>query len=306
MMVYRCGFFLALLLGLFCNVSCTRHVGKAPETDAVLMSKLAEEHVKIGPRYAGSDGAEKAALWIQQKCRKLSPAWNVTVQEFEEQTVTGNVKFRNILVHKGTLNQDFVLLAAHYDTKFFPPEIPFAGANDGASGVAALLGILHAVKDKDLPVNIVFAFFDGEEARYDYNEKDGLHGSRYLAETWKKNGTLKHCKAMILLDMIGDKNLNITLSRDTGRTMRHLLLQAADQMNLRKYVGDYPGNILDDHVPFQNNGIPSIDLIDFQYGPENSYWHTSEDTLDKISGESMKIAADLAINLIWKLAEGVL
>lgn len=280
--------------------------GPAPQTDAALMSKLAEEHVKLGPRYSGSPGAEKTALWIQDQCRKLNPQLKVTLQSFEEQTVTGKVKFHNVLASSGSGNKDFVLIAAHFDTKYFPPEIPFQGANDGASGVAALLAMIHALKDRSLPMDVVFAFFDGEEARYDYGKMDGLHGSRYLADKWKKEGKLKHCKAMILLDMIGDKDLNITLSRDTDNRMRHLLLTIADQMKLRKYVGDFSGTILDDHVPFQNYGIPCIDLIDFQYGPGNSYWHTEEDSLDKITGESMKIAADLAMKLYWKIAGGAL
>lgn len=292
-------------LFLFCT-ACSPNVGQPPQTDAVLMSNLAEDHVKTGSRYAGSTGAENAAAWIQAQCKKLDPELHVTIQQFEEQTVSGKVIFRNVLATKESGKKDFILVAAHYDTKYFPPEIPFVGANDGASGVAALLGMIHAVKNSKLPVDLVFAFFDGEEARYEYGKNDGLHGSRHLAEQWKKNGTLKHCKAMILLDMIGDKNLNITLSRDTNPQLRHLLLKSAEQMGLRKYIGDYPGNILDDHVPFQKYGIPCIDLIDFQFGPENSYWHTAEDTLDKISGNSMKITADLALGLIWKIAGGAL
>lgn len=287
-------------------IGCSPDAGPMPQTNAALLAELAEDHVKIGPRYAGSAGAEKAAAWIQLQCKKLDPDLHVTLQQFEELTVSGKIKFRNILATKGNGKKDFILIAAHYDTKYFPPEISFAGANDGASGVAALLAMIHAVKNSKLPVDLVFTFFDGEEARYEYGEKDGLHGSRFLADKWKKDGTLKRCKAMILLDMIGDKDLNITLSRDTDPQLRHLLLSTANEMGSRKYIGDYPGNILDDHVPFQKYGIPCIDLIDFQYGPENSYWHTSGDTLDKISPESMKITADLALGLIWKIAGGAL
>ena len=291
-----------LLLGTACSPAS----GPAPVTDAALMANLAEEHVKLGSRDSSSKGAEKAALWIQDQCKKMNPQLQVTLQSFEEQTVSGKVRFHNVLASSGKGNRDFVLIAAHFDTKFFPPEVPFQGANDGASGVAALLGMMQALQHKSLPMDVVFAFFDGEEARYDYGKMDGLHGSRHLAEKWKADGTLKRCKAMILLDMIGDKDLNITLSRDTDNRLRHLLFSAAEKMNLRKHVGEFTGTILDDHVPFQNNGIPCIDLIDFQYGPENSYWHTSDDTLDKISGESMKIAADLALALYWQIAGGAL
>lgn len=307
----KCDFFSARLipvLSAFLVMVCSAcsPAGPAPETDAGLMSELAAEHVKIDPRYSGSPGAEKAALWIREQCRTLNPQLKVTIQSFEEQTVSGKVKFHNVVASSGTGKRDFVLIAAHFDTKYFPPEIKFQGANDGASGVAALLAMIHALKDHKLPMDVVFAFFDGEEARYDYGKMDGLHGSRYLAAQWKNNGTLKNCKAMILLDMIGDKDLNITLSRDTDNRLRHLLFATADKLKLRKYVGDFSSTILDDHVPFQNNGVPCIDLIDFQYGPENSYWHTADDTLDKISGSSMKIAADLAMNLYWQIAGGAL
>lgn len=286
--------------------ACSPASGPAPVTNGTLMAQLAEEHAKLGSRYAGSEGAEKAAKWIQAQCKKQNPQLKVTLQSFEEQTVSGKVRFHNVLASSGNGKRDFVLIAAHFDTKYFPPEVPFQGANDGASGVAALLGMIQALQNKSLPMDVVFAFFDGEEARYDYGKMDGLHGSRHLAEKWKADGTLKHCKAMILLDMIGDKDLNITLSRDTDNRMRHLLFSAAEKMNLRKHVGDFSSTILDDHVPFQNNGIPCIDLIDFQYGPENSYWHTADDTLDKISGDSMKIAADLAMALYWQIAGGAL
>ena len=291
---------------LMFGAACSPASGPAPVTDGALMTELAEEHVKLGSRYSGSEGAEKAAKWILEQCKKRNPQLQVTIQSFEDQTVSGKVKFHNVLASSGNGKRDFVLIAAHFDTKYFPPEVPFQGANDGASGVAALLGMIQSLQNKSLPMDVVFAFFDGEEARYDYGKTDGLHGSRYLAEKWKADGTLKHCKAMILLDMIGDKDLNITLSRDTDNRMRHLLFSAAEKMNLRKHVGDFSSTILDDHVPFQNNGIPCIDLIDFQYGPENSYWHTSEDTLDKISGDSMKIAADLALALYWQIAGGAL
>ena len=290
------------LLGTACSPSS----GPAPVTDGALMANLAEKHVKLGSRYSGSAGAEKAALWILEQCHKMNPKLKVSLLSFEEQTVSGKVKFHNVLASSGTEKKDFVLIAAHFDTKYFPPEVPFQGANDGASGVAALLGMMKALQNKSLPMDVVFAFFDGEEARYDYGKMDGLHGSRHLAEKWKAAGTLKHCKAMILLDMIGDKDLNITLSWDTDNRLRHLLFSVADKMSLRNHVGDFNGTILDDHIPFQDKGIPCIDLIDFQYGPENSYWHTSEDTLDKISGASMKIAADLALALYWQIAGGAL
>ena len=304
MMLFRRCFAPIVLFSVLIMICACSPDTPPPQIDGDLAFRLAEEHVKLGKRHSGSSGAEKAAEWIADQCKEVHPDAVVTLHEFEEKTVTGNVRFRNLIAEIPGKTKDFVVIAAHYDTKFFPEGYSFDGANDGASGVAALLAMMKSLHGVTPPVGIRFVFFDGEECRYSYGKMDGLHGSRKLVADWRESGELKRCRAMILLDMIGDKELCITLSQDTRKTMATLARNAAKTLQLTGYITDHRGDILDDHVPFQDAGIPAIDLIDFSYGPENSYWHTSEDSIDKISGRSMKIAADLAFRMIWDIAEG--
>ena len=110
-------------------------------------------------------------------------------------------------------------------------------------------------------------------------------------------------RAMILLDMVGDRDLRLTLSVDTPPELARTTLRLAEELDIRDHVGYYPhGNILDDHRPFQELGIPSINLIDFEYGRGNRYWHTAEDSLDKLSADSLQTAGDLALHLLWEVA----
>ncbi len=227
---------------------------------------------------------------------------SIGVQEENCMTLPDGRNIRNLICWypaKPAAGEEFVILAAHYDTKVLSLAPDFQGANDGASGVAALLAILQQFKAQNIqpPLPICFAFFDGEEALVSYSERDGLHGSRLWAETLKKRGLVKDCAAMILLDMVGDKDLTVRFPADTDSGLLKTVLRLADGDPRFTSGGTV---MLDDHVPFQNLDIPAIDFIDFEYGPGNAYWHTRHDTLDKVSGASIAAAADLALKLIWE------
>lgn len=260
---------------------------------------LAVEHVEQGPRYSGSEGAQKTAEWIVEKLKKY-PSFKVETQTFEDDTPEGKKTFRNIIADYGPSEGSLVIIGCHYDTKKLNSAPDFQGANDGASGVAALLGIASELESgkfgKDKRIRLVF--FDGEEALYNYSANDGLHGSRYAANEWEKDGTLKNTAAFILLDMIGDKDLKIMVPAETSPEMRARLLSVVKRNGTEKFFDfNSKNNMHDDHIPFLEKGIPSIDLIDFSYGEDNSYWHTSSDSIDKITGPSMKTAADTALDL---------
>ncbi len=276
--------------------------GKAPETDAALAYSYAEKSVSFGNRPSGSEAIAQYAEWIR-KTASESGKFKVSMMEFEDVTPGGPIRFRNIIAEIKGRSENFVIVGAHYDGKKFLTIPDFQAANDGASGAAALLAMIHALQQAPHrpPVGIKFVFFDGEESLYSYTDSDGLHGSRRLAEEWSRSGLLKRCRAMILLDMIGDRDLCLSVPANSSPELVRLLESLAGKMTPPlKYVLR-EGDIIDDHVPFLKAGVPALDLIDFEYGPGNRFWHTSGDTLDKISGQSMKTVADLTLRMIWNL-----
>ena len=163
-----------------------------------------------------------------------------------------------------------------------------------------MIRALDQYKEKP-PFTLRFVFFDGEESLYSYTDNDGLHGSRALAEHYNRNGELRKCRAMILLDMIGDRDLNFTLPTNCSPALTAKLEQLIRENKPGLRYEKLPYDMLDDHAPFLQKGVPAIDLIDFEYGPGNSYWHSAGDTLDKISAESICTTADLVMGLIWNL-----
>ena len=182
----------------------------------------------------------------------------------------------------------------------------FAGANDGASGVGALLAMARAcvehMQTRPLPCGLRFVFFDGEEALYQYTDNDGLVGSRAYVDMLRRDGLLKHCRAMVLLDMIGDKDLDFEIAGNSTPALEKLAVKAAGDLGHAKNVNPRRIDMIDDHVPFLQAGIPAVDFIDFNFGPDNASWHTKDDPMDKISAESIKTAADVALRTVWLLA----
>lgn len=300
----RCNaFYLCLsVLSAALLCACSPDYREGPDTDPAYAMQMAQEHVALGPKIANTPGADKAADWIAGKMSGMNGKFTVGKDVWQEYGKT----FRNVCaVYKGEgTGGKFVVVGAHFDTKKLMSAPDFQGANDGASGVAALLAMAKVLPEKSpLPFDVHFVFFDGEEALYEYSDYDGLHGSKRYAGKLKASGMHKNCVAMILLDMVGDKDLNVRFPADTESGLRDLAVAVSKKNGtLDKFNRGGP-QMLDDHIPFQQLGIPAIDLIDFTYGPENIYWHTAYDTLDKISGESIAASADFALDLIWALAE---
>ncbi len=273
-----------------------------PEPDGADALKYATELAGIAPRHSGSPGAKKAAEWIVSKASEFQ-GFEVRTEEFSEQTPQGNIRFRNIVADLPGKSNHYILLAAHYDGKQLDSVPRFQGANDGGSGVGALLAVmkkLSAMREK-LPLTLRFVFFDGEECYFNYSENDGLHGSRHHAKQLALRGETSRCRAMILLDMVGDKDLKLTLPADTNPALKQLIRNAADQSGCGIFLNDSGPIMLDDHIPFQKLGIPSADLIDFSYGPENTWWHTDEDTPDKLSAESLYRSMKITLEIIRRL-----
>ncbi len=272
----------------------------ALRVDASKAYKNLEDILALGPRPSGSEAARKNADLIAERIKACG--LTSETDQWTERTPAGEIEFRNVTAKLAGRSDSFIILASHYDTKRMSSGM-FVGANDGGSSTALLLEVIRVLTSAKTPppLSVLFVFFDGEECVSRYGENDGLHGSRRLAGRMAKDGSLEKCAAMILLDMIGDKQLCLTLSPDTTEWLADAATVAAKELGHSERVGRNPGGLLDDHTPFQQAGVPCVDLIDFDYGPNNAYWHSSEDTIDKLSSESLAFVGDLTLRLMWKV-----
>jgi len=240
--------------------------------------------VDLGPRPAASAALDKARQYITTEVENAG--WKIEPQEFQDDTPRGRLKFINLIARYGddTKTQQ-AIICSHYDTKLFDT-IHFVGASDGGSSTGALIELARTLaKDPGLARRVELVFFDGEEAFVQFTDTDGLYGSRYYARMLRDSGRYQQFKFGILWDMMGPKNLDITLSPDSPPELTRGILKAADTLNLRQDFTLFDREIYDDHVPMLHiANVPTIDLIDFNYPP----WHTAEDTLDKLGPESLR------------------
>jgi Zn-dependent M28 family amino/carboxypeptidase len=192
-----------------------------------------------------------------------------------------------------------IVLSTHYETNYPLRNIGFVGANDGGSTTGLLLAIADQLRGKTLDgYSIWLVFFDGEEAIQTWSQSDSTYGSRHLAAKWGRDGTLGKIKAFLLADMIGDKDLDIQRESQSTDWLVDLVRQAAHKFGYDRYFFQTEESVEDDHLAFLARGVPSIDVIDLDYGPHNSYHHTAQDTMDKISVRSLTIDGDVFMETI--------
>ena len=254
--------------------------------------------VDLGPHPVGSDAIEKAREYIEAQLRHSG--WQVTRQGFTDETPRGKVRFVNLIARfsgDGNAAAPSFLLCSHYDTKLFDA-IRFVGANDGGSSTGLLLELARVIGGRpNMARKIELVFFDGEEAYENFSETDGLYGSRYFAKQLEADGA-KQFRGGILFDMIGDRSLDITLPADSPPAMARDIFAAAEALKLRNYFSYLDRDLIDDHAPLNAIRIPTIDIIDFDY----TWWHTADDTLDKISAQSLQITGSVALYYLSELA----
>jgi hypothetical protein len=266
----------------------------SPQNAIEIDANRAFEHVKklveLGPRPSGSPAIKKAQKYLSEELG--SYGLKVTEDGFIGQTPRGPIPMKNLIAELPGSRSDIVIIAGHYDTKLLNG---FVGANDGGSSAAAVLEIARVLAPTRPEATLWFVFFDGEEAVVEWSGTDNTYGSRHIVEKLDLDRTLRRVKAVILVDMIGDKNLDLMKDGASTRWLVDFIWNKAREMGHgRHFLGNEAG-YSDDHVPFLERGIPAIDLIDFNYGPGNSYWHSTHDTLDKISGESIKVICDVVV-----------
>jgi len=245
--------------------------------------------VDLGPRPPGSDAIVRARAYIEEQLE--SYGWQVAEQSFTDQTPRGETKFVNLIARygKASSSRDLFLLCSHYDTKIFD-SFPFVGANDGGSSTGLLLEMARVLAlEPRLAEKIELVFFDGEEAVENFTRTDGIYGSRHFAQVLAQNRSTKTFRGGVLFDMVGDRSLDITLPPNSPAKITADIFASADALNLRNYFTYFEQDITDDHTPLNAIGIPVVDLIDFHYPP----WHTAEDTMDKLSAESLQIVGSV-------------
>ncbi len=257
--------------------------------------------VQYTPRDAGTPNGWKAARHIAERLEGFGI--ETEIDTFADQTPSGEKTMRNVLGRIPGRRGDWVILGSHFDT--MPGIENFQGANDGGSSTGILLELARMLAGTKPETGIIFAFFDGEEGIAGYIPGDGLHGSRHMAAKLARDGELPTIKAMILLDMVGDADLQLTVPANSSNELVRHLLDAARATGQRDRVALSRSSIItDDHVPFLRLGIPAIDLIDFRFGSKpglNDYWHTSSDHLQNISAQSLEIVGGITLQMLVQL-----
>ena len=243
--------------------------------------------VEIGPRPAGSPGIRQTRAFITRKMSEIG--LTVSEQAFTATTPVGQVPMANLIVTLPGKRAERIIISSHYDTK---PEkaFTFVGANDGGSSTALLIELARVLKDKPREFTYELVFFDGEEAWGDWTSGNTF-GSRHYVQAARKAGTLMGVKAMILLDMIGERGVQLLQDTNSTGWLNDIFWRAAGSLGHQKAFLAGTTAVEDDHKPFIDAGIPAIDLIDLDYVS----WHTAEDTLDKIDPLSMKIVGDVVV-----------
>ena len=255
-------------------------------------SGRAFEHVRqlvaIGPRPAGSLGIEAARRYIRAQMTAIG--LSTTEQAFEAQTPVGPLEMINLSVVVPGARPERLVIGGHYDTKLFR-RFRFVGANDGGSSAALLLELARVLKDRRNPFTIELVFFDGEEAVLEWTGTDHTYGSRQYVETARASATLNTIGAMLLVDMVGDRNLNIRRESNSTRWLTDIIWAAAARLGHGDVFLDEPLAVEDDHVPFLSAGVAAVDIIDLDYPA----WHTADDTLDNVSARSLQTVGDVLL-----------
>ena len=254
--------------------------------------------VAFGARPSGSPAIAKTQAWIVLELKRLR--CKVAEDSFTAQTPAGPIVMKNILATFPGSSGRTIVISGHYDTKVLKD---FVGANDGGSSTGFLLELAQSLNRMPRKHTVVLVFFDGEEAVGDWTATDSLYGSRHLAAKWLADGTIRQIHAMINVDMIGDQQLDLLKNPSGSQTLTNLVWQIATEQGHEANFLNASLAIEDDHMPFVNQGVNAIDLIDFNYGPNHSHWHTAADTMDKLSPRSFKIVGDVVLGTIRRLEQ---
>ena len=259
--------------------------------------------VAFGPRPAGSRALESTRQYIK---KQLADVGIQTVEQaFDAETPIGRIHMVNLIARIPGASADRIVFAGHYDTKLYR-EFRFVGANDAGSSTAFLIEWGRVMKARKNPFTVELLFLDGEEATVEWQGTDRTYGSRHYVEVAQREKTLASLRALILVDMIADRDLTIRRESASTRWLTDAIWAAARRLKQTDAFLDSSAEIEDDHLPFLNAGVPAVDIID---GPDDyAPWHTAGDTLDKVSARSLQTVGDVLLEALpaieMRLASG--
>jgi glutaminyl-peptide cyclotransferase len=250
--------------------------------------------VGFGPRPPDSAANHKLQAYILAQLKTRGCA--ISEDSFVAKAPQGPVPMKNIICKFPGQSGKAIVFSGHYDTKTIPG---FVGANDGGSSTGFLLEMGEALAGSVRKDDVYLVFFDGEEAYGEWSDANSLYGSRHLAEKWAEDGTLRKVKALINVDMIGDKELSLAWNSGSSPALQMLVWGTAARMGYAENFPHTGGVTGDDHVPFIDRGVQALDLIDF----EGDFWHTTRDTMDKLGVKSFQILGNVLMTVLKELEE---
>jgi glutaminyl-peptide cyclotransferase len=288
---------LAPLVSVLTSIACLHAAqSTAPKFSGQRAFEDIRQLVAIGPRVAGTPGAQAARDYIRKQLQAIGVA--VEEQPFDATTPNGRVKMVNVRAtfpaSAGAASKQRLVIGGHYDTKLFK-EFAFVGANDGGSSAAFLIELARALKTRNNRVPIELLFLDGEEAVGEWQGTDHTYGSRYYVDAARRSGTIADIRAFVLVDMIGDRNLVIKRESNSAPALTDAIWSAATRLKRREFVAESTP-IEDDHLEFLTAGVPSVDIIDLEYPDQTSrFWHTQYDTLENVAASSLQAVGDVLL-----------
>lgn len=266
-----------------------------PTIDANRAMQYVKEIVAFGPRPIASPNHKKVEDYITAHLK------GDTLEEdsFTADTPEGKFPVRNIIAKFPGAKDGIIVIASHYDTNYPLRDTGFVGANDGASTSALLLEFANQLRGKKRDgYSIWLLWTDAEEAVKQWSATDSLYGTRHLAQKWQEDGSAKKIKAFLLADMIGDADLDIDRDANSTPWLEDVIYEAATRLGYQSHFFARNNAISDDHLPFVKIGVPAADIIDINYGYNNVFHHTPQDTIDKLSPKSLDIAGTVILETI--------
>jgi glutaminyl-peptide cyclotransferase len=279
--------------------------GPPPAFDGERAMQYVKEIVKVGPRPLGSANHKKVEEYIGAHLK----GDQVEDDIFTADTPEGKFPVHNIIAKYPGTKDGIIVVASHYDTNYPLRKTSYVGANDGGSSSGLLLELANQLRGKPRDgYTIWLVWDDAEEAMKPDGsgglpkempfDDDSLYGITHVADKWQGDGTLKKIKAFLLADMIGDADLNIDRDLNSTPWLENVVGESAKRLGYQSHFFGHTNEVGDDHIPFMKRGVPSADLIDFTYGYNNVFWHTTQDTVDKLSPQSLQIVGTVMLETI--------
>lgn len=260
----------------------------APAFDANRAFEHLRQLVAIGPRPAGSPQIEQSRKYITTQLSATGV--QVAEQVWTDRTPAGPTRMVNLIATIPGASKDRIVIAGHYDTKLFK-EFSFVGANDGGSSAAFLIELARVLKPRKNALTIELLFLDGEESVVEWTGDDHTYGSRHYVNAARTDGSLQSLKALILVDMIADRDLRFKREGQSTKWLTDIIWDTARAQKLGQYFEPVETDIEDDHIPFLRAGVPAVDIIDLEYDA----WHTAADDLNAVSARGLQVVGDVLL-----------